>query len=57
MELNYINHRIAMLDLAERLAMQDDNPKNMDENLSIISRCIAGKIELMNFREQLRRAA
>lgn len=57
MNIEFINHRIAMLDFAERLAMEDTNPKNHDENQFMITRCIAGKIELMNIREQIKLSA
>lgn len=53
MEIQVINRRIAMLDLAEQLAMQDDNPKNIDENMNMVFRCIAGKSELMNIKDSL----
>jgi len=53
MQLNMIDHRIEMLDTAERLAMQDTNPKNRKENMDIIFRCIAGKIELWNIKSCL----
>jgi len=57
MNIELINQRIEMLDLAERLAMEDNNPKNYDENMAMVARCIAGKIELMNIRQQFNLAA
>lgn len=54
--IEYINKRIAELDLAEKLAKEDTNPKNLNDNYTIITKCIAGKIELMSVRELLRQA-
>lgn len=56
-QLQAINNRIEILDTAEKLAMQDSNPKNLDENLNMIFRCSAGKIELMNIRESIFKTA
>lgn len=53
MEVQIINNRIEMLDLAESLALQDSDPKNMDENMNMVFRCIAGKAELMNIKNSL----
>lgn len=53
MDILIINNRIEMLDLAESLALQDSNPKNMQENTDMIFRCMAGKIELMNIKNLL----
>lgn len=57
MQLNLIMQRIAMLDLAEKLAREDENLSNLSENLSMITRCITVKIELWGMAEELRRAA
>lgn len=51
--LEAIEKRIAMLELAEKLALADKNPKNFDENMNMVFRCTSGKIELMNVRELL----
>lgn len=51
--LAIIENRITVLDAAEKLAREDSNPKNFDENLQMVMRCSAGKIELMNVRELL----
>lgn len=57
MNTEYIKHRIEMLDLAEKLAREDSNPKNYTENMNMMIRCSAGKIELMNMKELLSKAA
>lgn len=54
--IEYINRRIAELDLAEKLAREDVNPKNLSDNYVMITKCISGKIELMSVRELLRQA-
>lgn len=51
--LDIIENRITMLETAEKLALEDKNPKNFDENMNMIFRCASGKIELMNVRELL----
>lgn len=50
-------NRIELLSVAEKLAMEDKNLSNYDENMSIITRCITGKIELMSVLHELKRAA
>lgn len=51
--LEIIENRLAMLDTAEKLALEDLNPANSEENYNMVFRCISGKIELMNIRELL----
>jgi len=51
--LEIIESRIEMLDAAEKLALEDTNPANSEENYNMVFRCIAAKIELMNVRELL----
>lgn len=55
--LEIIENRLAMLDTAEKLALEDSNPANSEENYNMVFRCISGKIELMNVRELLTKAS
>jgi hypothetical protein len=50
MQLNIIEHRLEMLATAERLAMEDKNPKNLRENMDMIFRCSSAKLELWNIK-------
>lgn len=55
--LEIIENRLAMLDTAEKLALEDSNPANSEENYKMVFRCISGKIELMNIRALLSKSA
>ena len=46
----YLDQRLCELDAAEKLALADKNLKNFNENMTMVTRCIAGKSELWDLK-------